>query len=198
MRPDPTAGVALTLALAAGCAVPLAAQRRPAAFETITPSVSLARNLNRNAFHEQWSPGTGIVLAAELPFYAGQVEAGVEQLGYESRSAGVPGFRGRWFFVGWGLELAPVAPLRLKPGVRLGSYAMRFDEASLPEGRRHESEVAFELVSRAALRLGARWSVSVSGHYRLVDTDPVIRHVNLAAGLSRTFDSPRWLRDFLD
>lgn len=175
----------------------LAAQRA-APFESITLGLSVVRNVGRNSFHDQWSPRTGIGLRAGMPFYAGVAEAGVEQLGFRSRTSSVPGFTGRFYFVGWGLELAPASRLVVSPAFRVGNYAMRFDDPALPEGRRHESEIALELGSRAHWLAGARWRATISGHYRVILTEPRIRHLNLTAGIARTFKTPAWLREFLD
>jgi len=176
----------------------LGAQQRPAPFESITLGLSVIRNVDRNSFHAQWSPRTGVGVRAGMPFYAGVAEAGVEQLEFRSHTPSVPGFTGRYYFVGWGLELAPASRLVVSPGVRVGNYAMRFDDPALPEGRRRESEIALELVSRAHWLAGARWRATISGHYRVVLTEPRIRHLNLTAGVARTFRTPAWLRDFLD
>lgn len=200
MKPGTARAAALAAALVLGppLAPLLAAQRRTAPFESISIALSLSRNVNRNSFHNQWSPGTGIGGGVELPFYAGAAELGVEHLGFRSRTPEVPGFSARYYYVGWGLEVAPASRVRLKPGIRIGSYAMRFDDASLPEGREHESEIALELLSRAAWRVDERWRGSVAAHYRVVLTEPRMRLFTLSAGISRTFDTPKWLRDFLD
>ena len=189
------AAAALVLAVSSSH---LGAQQRAAPFESITLGLSVVRNVGRNSFHEQWSPGTGLGVRAEMPFYAGVAEAGVEQLGFRSRTASVPGFTGRYYFVGWGMELAPASRLVLSPAFRFGNYAMRFDDPVLPEERRHESEIALELVSRAFWRAGAGWRTTLSGHYRVVLTEPRIRHLNFTAGVARTFKTPAWLREFLD
>ena len=192
------AAVTAAVLMLAPPAASTASAQRPAAFQTITLGLSVTGNVNRNAFHEQWVPGTGFGATAETPFHAGHVELGVEQLRFDSRSAEAPRFRGRYYFTGWRLDLAPHARVRLGPGIRLGNFTMRFDDASLPEGRRDESEIAIELVTRAAWWVDRRWRASLSGQYRHIWTEPSIRHFNVSAGISRTFDSPRWLRDFLD
>jgi hypothetical protein len=191
------AAVAAAALLVTPRATPAAAQRSPA-FGTITLGLSITRNINRNAFHERWAPGTGFGATAETPFHAGHVELGAEQLGFDARTAAAPGFRGRYYFAGWHLQFEPHSRIRLGQGIRLGSFTMRFDDPSLPEGRRDESEIAIELVTRAAWRLDRRWRATVSGQYRHTWTEPSIRLFNVTAGVSRAFDSPRWLRDFLD
>lgn len=176
----------------------LGAQQRAAPFESITLGLSVVRNVGRNSFHEQWSPRTGVGVRAGMPFYAGVAEVGVEQLGFRSRTSSVPGFTGRYYFVGWGFELAPASRLVVSPGFRVGNYAMRFDDPAVPEGRRQESEIALELASRAHWLAGARWRATISGHYRVILTEPRIRQLNLTAGVARTFRTPAWLREFLD
>lgn len=192
------AALAAALVLATPMARPAAAQRRPAPFETISVLVAAGRNLNHTSFHEQWSPGTAFAAGIEMPFHAGVAEFGVEQLGFRSRTGAAPGFTGRYYFAGWGMELAPVRRLALRPALRIGTWAMAFDDPSLPDARRHESEIALELAPRAAWNLDARWRTSLTAQYRVVLTEPPIHLFNLSAGLSRAFRTPAWLRDVLD
>jgi len=189
-------GILVVLGLAA--VAPLAGQQRPAPFETLGVTLAAVGNLNRNSFHDTWDPGLGVAAAIELPFYAGHAELGGEQLTFDSRVPGVPGFRARYLVVGWGLETPVRRRFRWRNGLRLGSYMMRFDDESLPDDRRHESEVGLELGSRLGWSPVGRWQLSVAGQYRLILTEPTIRHVYLTAGVTRTFGTPQWLRDFLD
>lgn len=192
------AGVVLLL-LGALASAPGRAQQQPATpFETIGLTLSVVDNVNRNRFHDYWSPNVGAELAAETPFYLGHIELGIEQVGFDARRPDVPGYRARYVFIGWGADVAPAAALRWRFGARLGNYGMRFDDESLPAYRRGESELGTDLATRLAWRVAPAWQLSVSGRYRVVLTEPRIRHAYLAAGVTRTFDSPRWLRDFLD
>lgn len=197
MSLSPSRGIPLVV-LGLAAAAPLAGQQRPAPFETLGVTLAAVGNVNRNFFHETWGPGLGVAAAIELPFYAGHAELGAEQLTFDSRVSGVPGFRARYLFVGWGLETPVRRRFRWRNGLRLGSYMMRFEDESLPDHRRHESEVGLELGSRLGWSPIARWQFSVAGQYRLILTEPTIRHVYLTAGVTRTFGTPQWLRDFLD
>jgi len=189
--------VATGVAVASLTAAPSAAQERAAPFETIGVSVSLVANVNRNAFHATWRSGAGAELGLASPFYAGTVELGIDQAGFESRTPGVPDFRSRFIFLGWHAGVASRS-LRWSAGGRLGPYTMRFDDSSLPDYRRHENELGTELVSRLGWRPAAPWELAFSARYRTVLTEPRLRHVNLAFTATRDFRTPRWLRDFLD
>jgi hypothetical protein len=175
---------------------PLSAQTQ--AFESITPTLAVTGIAASNDFGNHWSSAPGIAATIESPFYAGHAELGIDFMTFDARDPAVPGFSARYLFVGWGLEAKPMARLALKQTLRLGTYAMHFDAASLPASARNESEMALDLVSRVAWRAAGPWQLSVSGQYRTVLTDPLIRHLYLSAGISRSFTSPEWLRDFLD
>ena len=177
---------------------PLPAQQRIAPFETVGVSLSLLSNVNRNSFHDVWRSGTGAELSLSSPFYAGTVEAGLDQLSFDARFADVPGFRSRFYFLGWRLGIVRRRSIRWHAGARLGSFTMRFDADSLPDYRRSENELGTELASQVGWLPVPSWELSFSGRYRTILTEPRIRHVNLAVSLTRDFRTPRWLRDFLD
>jgi len=176
----------------------VSAQHSPAPFETIGVSLSLVGNVNRNSFHDIWRPGAGAELHLSAPFYAGTIEAGADQLSFESLLPEVPGFRSRFIFVGWRLGLLRQASIRWSAGARLGTYAMRFDADSLPDYRQSENELGSELATQLGWRPMRAWELAVSARYRTVLTQPRIRHMNLALTLTRDLRAPRWLRDFLD
>lgn len=173
------------------------AQQRVAPFGTVSLSLAAAANVNRTGFHEFWEPGVGVEVAAAVPFYTGAVELGVERMSFDGSDA-VPDYRGWFVFAGWGAGLDLARPVRWEPGVRIGSYAMRFSGADVAEDRRSESELGAEVVSRLAWRFAPAWDLLLAGRYRAVFTEPEIRHAFVALGARRTFSAPQWLRDFLD
>ncbi len=173
------------------------AQQRVAPFGTVSLSLAATANVNRTGFHEFWEPDVGVEVAAAAPFYAGAVELGVERMSFDGADA-VPDYRGWFVYVGWGTGLNLVRQVRWEPGVRIGSYAMRFSGADVPEDRRSESELGTEIVSRLAWRFAPAWDLLLAGRYRVVFTEPEIRHAFAVLGARRTFSAPQWLRDFLD
>lgn len=118
-------------------------------------------------------------------------------MGFEGRNA-APDYRAWFVFFGWGLDVGLGRGLRWEPGLRVGSYSMRFDGAAIPDHRRTESELGTEALSRVAWGFAPAWHLLLAGRYRAVFTEPEIRHAYVALGVRRTFGAPRWLRDFLD
>lgn len=167
-------------------------------FGTVAVSVGPVVDVRRSADLARWEPGAGIEARALFPFYSGSVEVGAVQTSYDSRSAGVPGFRGRYVFVGWGLSTQPVRRLTWRTGVRIGVYDFQFDDESIPDYARSENEVGTELVTELDVKLGRGWSLAAGTGGRVIFTEPRIRQLSVSAAVRRTFAAPEWLRDFLD
>jgi hypothetical protein len=189
-------GAALLIA-ASPASEPLLAQRRVTPFGTIDLSVSGVANVNRSGFHELWHPHAGGELAVGTPIYLGWVELGAERMSFDGQ-LDAPAYRAWFLSLGWGLRLSLLRTLRWEPGLRIGSYSMRFTGPGIAEDRRTESELGTEAVSRFAWGFAPAWHLLVTGRYRVVLTEPEIRHAYLALGVRRTFGAPRWLRDFLN
>lgn len=191
-----SAGTVLLVAGTADAGFALA-QQRIGPFGTVSLSITVVANVNRTDFHDLWSPSAGGEVVAGTPFYLGQVELGADRMSFEGR-AEAPDYHAWFFFVGWGADVRLLRTLRWEPGLRFGTYAMRFEAPGIPEHRRAESELGTEAVSRVAWGFAPAWHLLLTGRYRAVFTEPGIRHAYVAAGLRRTFAAPRWLRDFLD
>lgn len=184
-----------------GASVPASAQAPPpeqTPFGTMALSLGAVADVRRSANLGGWDSGAGFEVRALFPFHAGSVEVGAAQSSYDSRFDGVPGFRARYVFMGWGLAARPVHRLTWHTGARLGVFDFQFDDESIPDYARSENEVASELVAGLDLGLGNGWSVAAGAGGRVVFTQPRMRQLTLTAALRRTFVSPAWLREFLD
>lgn len=188
----------MLLALAGVClARPtvLEAQQSGSAFDTLTIAVHAVANVNRNEFHDYWEPRPGLEIQFTTPFYLGTGEAGVHYAGFEAKHPEQPDFTTLFVYLGWGYEWSIVERLGWYNGLRTGSFIMVFDS---PEERLSEQEFAFAFNSQARYRLTGRWALEIAARYRIVFTHERLRYVFLAAGISHSFGTPQWLRDFLD
>jgi hypothetical protein len=168
-----------------------------APFATFSLALAAVANVNRTSFHDLWEPSAGGEIAAGTPFYLGAIELGAERMRFDGRGA-APDYRAWFFYLGWGVPVGLLRTLHWEPGLRIGSYSMRFDGPEIPDDRRTESELGAEAVSRLVWRFAPAWDLLLTGRYRAVFTEPEIRHAFVAAGVRRSFSAPRWLREFLD
>lgn len=171
------------------------AQEAPDGFDSLSVGISAVANVNRNTFHNFWSPDPGAELVLETPFYFGRVQAGALYMYFDAREPEQPDFRALYPFLGWGIQLPLPLSLDWYNGVRLGSYLITFDTI---RGNRVERELGLGLNSRLGLRLGGAWAIDFSATYSVIFTHERIHLVYLAAGVRRFFRMPAWLREFLD
>ena len=171
------------------------AQHSNAAFDTLNVAVRIVVNINRNTFHRYWDPDPGVELSFETPFYFGRIEAGLHYANFNAQRAEQPDFRSFFPYLGWGLDCRVVRRLSWYNGVRVGNFLMSFDVAG---DNQTEQELGVALNSRLAYSMLDGWSFDVSVRYRVVFTHERMRHVYIAAGLSRSLTTPRWLKEFLD
>jgi hypothetical protein len=176
----------------------LAAQARPLPFETLDLGITVLGDVNHGALQEWWSPGPALGIGLTTPFYLGTFELGLQYAHPSALSDDVPGFRSLFVYAGWGGGGALGGGFTAGGGARVGIMAMRFDGDSLPGDRASESELG--VAGRAAVRWmpAGTWYAETSVSYQSVLTQHRMEQVFLAAGVGRRFDTPAWLRDFLD
>lgn len=78
---------------------------------------------------------------------------------------------------------------------------MEFDESSslpISEGEIAEREITIGLSSTISLEIVSTWNINFLTSYQRIYTKERIDLLNLSVGLSKTFDSPDWLKDFLE
>ncbi|HEX6105555.1 MAG TPA: hypothetical protein VFZ26_08230 [Gemmatimonadales bacterium] len=196
-RPPPRLTALLLLALSSG-ATGGVAQSRPEPFQTVDLRLAVLADVSNGALHRYWSPGAAYGAGVALPFYAGTVETGAQYARPSPRRDGVPRFRSLFLYAGWGAEQKLSGRWQAGGGVRVGVLAMRFDGDTISVPSRRESEMGLAL--RAALRWMPfdRWFTEAAVTYQSILTRPRTEQVFLSLGIARRFDTPTWLRDFLD
>ncbi len=193
---DRSAPALLAIAIFAATQAPtLEAQLSRTAFDTLTITVNAVANINRNVFHDYWEPRPGLEVQATTPFYAGTAEAGVHYAGFRGKGPEQPDFATLFIYLGWGYEWPLARHIEWYNGLRAGTLIMVFD---LADDDSEEQELGLALNSQIRYRFASAWSLTVAARYRIVFTHERLRYVFLAAGISRSFGTPRWLRDFLD
>jgi hypothetical protein len=175
-----------------------AAQSRPAPFETVDITLTALTDVGHGLFQRDWDPGLAAGVAFAFPFYRGLVETGLQYSHPEPRRDELPGFRSLFVYAGWGATERIGRRVHAHGGIRTGLFVMRFDGDTIPGFSRRESELGLALRAGLSYFLGPAWHLDASSSYQAVFTRPRIEEVFLSAGIGRRFQSPGWLRDFLD
>ncbi len=179
--------------------VPVAVAQ-PAAFETLEVGVGGMGTFADAPFRNFWDPGPGAEAWVEMPFYLGQIRLGESVAWHEAVEAepdtAVPDFVAVYTFAGWGVGVALPAGVRLALGLRAGILNMRFD-TDAPVAVRSEAELAAGFDLRASMPLAAGWRLTASGTAVRVFTAERIDLRLVQVGVSRTFGTPEWLKEFL-
>lgn len=163
--------------------------------------------LAENSFTQNWraDPVAGILFA--IPFYAGELQAGLRYTRFRSSGRNrFSDFHAFYARIGWGYTLPLSDRFLLRPVISLGNNYMRFDRPvsyTRPGADwsftfdRSESEIAWEGAVSLQFRLDPAWSLHASLAYNHTLTFHPLRQILLTAGISRSLETPRWLKKFL-
>jgi hypothetical protein len=164
--------------------------------DSLEVGISYIENVNSNGFHDFWKHGRGIELFTAMPLYYGSIQGGVRILSFGQKAEGIPGFQSHYFYLGLGKKW-PLAPwLGLHTGIDIGSEQMWFDD-DVEGGTNLESEFAMNVGARLICSMNTHWMLNVSGNYEVIFTHKPIRLVVAAVGVSYSFSTPHWVKEFL-
>ena len=182
----------LPLVLTALAAVPVQAQAPPP-FSRLAIEVGGAAQVGE-AFEGAWTLPAGFMGSVAMPFYLGQVRAGVLSLSYESTAEGLTDFRGRHVFLEWTLPVEVMPRLRLEGGGCLGVFQMHFDEGTGQQ--QNEQEVAAFATVGASYEW-RRWGIHARAAYGTVMLVEPEQQAFVSLGLSHSLAVPRWIQEVL-
>ncbi len=183
-------------ALALFLLAPLAAAQP---FETLEVGVSGLGTVASAPYTDYWEPGPGVAASVETQFYLGSVAVGSAfsvQSGRADLEEAVPDYFAFYSYASWGTHVALPGGLRLRPGLRAGLYAMRFDVDDAVAVR-SESELGAGLDLALSAPLGRGWHATASGAVVRIYTAERMELGFFHVGVSRIVGTPRWLKAFL-
>lgn len=177
----------------------LHAQLNPEPFNTITIGFNYSENVIENNFHNHWYVEPAFEGYLSTPFYLGNIQTGVRYNYFPIKDANLPYFYGLFYYLQWENEFSLASFLSFSVGGRAGLYSMNFDENEIIVDRHllNESELAIGAVSKLSANIYAGWAVHVTADYNTIFTSEKINLFFIGAGISKTFHSPSWLKDFL-
>ena len=178
----------------------ISAQNNTSAFETFSLGINYQSNINRNDFHNYWLADGGIEGYFSTPFYFGQTQFVLIYTSYSAKSDEQPDFTSLLIYLQWGYEFNLPANLSLAFYTSAGLYQMNFDDFDLEvdPGLLSERELSMGLNTTMRYTFYNDGKVNFQLSYLHVFTHKKIELINLGFGISRTFSSPKWLKDFFN
>ena len=179
------------------------------AYDRLSVDISGATSTFENSFTNNWEASPSLHLGLRAPYHLGNLEAGVRYTNYNS---GNPDYQDASFtsffvYVGWEYALDLSDRLSIAPGLRFGNSFLTFQNpatypAEGPFGEYvfdpHESEFAYEFFTRLQYQLGnSPWSLHSSFSYNRTLTFHPMPVGLFSVGISRSFATPPWFKDFL-
>lgn len=180
--------------------VSLIAQNCSSAFETFSIGIHYQSNINSNDFHKYWRSDGGIEGYLSTPFYFGETQFGITYTSFSARSADQPDFSSLLFYLQWGYKFSLPLNLSVALNTSAGLFQMNFDDSDLTvdTGLLTERELAIGLIALLGYSLYTDLQLNLQLSYYNVFTKKNIQLVNLGFGVSKTFSSPQWLKDFFN
>lgn len=170
-------------------------QPRSKPFDTVRVGVNVFGSLGGGRLQAHWSIRPGIQTYAEAPFHAGMFQGGIHVNRFAGRGAGQPDFTGANIWAGYGFRTALPGGLEWMLGPHLGAFQMVFD--GVTGSMKWETEIAAGARTRLSAPVTRSFSADLSVAYFRVFTSTRIDLFYPSLGISYSFSSPGWLRDFI-
>lgn len=194
----------LSLAARAGYA-----QDEGDSYERFTVDANSAFSVLQNTFTKNWESSPAFHLGTRINYHAGNLEAGLRYTGYDvsNPNYGAADFSSYFIYIGWEYPVTLFRGLTLAPGLRFGNNFISFDSPKVYPPTSgwgaypfdpHESEFAYELVARLEYSPGnSAWRIHSGFAYnRTLTYHPLLVGL-ISFGISRSFATPSWFKDFL-
>ena len=173
-------------------------QNSSKAFKTISISAHYIYNSNHNIFHNYWKPANGFDLSGKTEFYFGKAELGAQLSFIKAQKIDQPDYISAYFYIGWGLEQKISSRAHLYSGFLLGNCYMNFDDDNIDINLKSESELGLSLKTGLRYNIGKDLFINLSGRYQIIYTYHRIHLSYISIGLGKSFETPKWLREFLN
>lgn len=161
-----------------------------------------------NSFTDTWDPYPAAHVNFRVPFYSGQLEAGIRYTRFEGSAPTTTDsdFHSIFLNVGWNYPINITSRYQISPAVRFGNNLMLFDESEVFINNsgterfitdQRESEFAYELALRSQFQLSKRWYINATLSYNRTLTFFPLPVTLFSVGISRSFQQPLWLKNFI-
>lgn len=177
--------------------MPVTAEARDSSFQTFTIGSNLVVNRNHRTFHKYWQSQAGIEMYVTSPFYYGNIQIGFQYIPFIGKVYPQSSFNSLYIYINWQKNWDLYHSFHFSMGGRIGFYQMHFKHPDINITLAHEQEFAAGLCTGLGYSLPANWQINITGTFLKIYTYKRIRHSIFSLGISRRFDTPQWLQNFI-
>ncbi|MFC2133895.1 hypothetical protein ACFLTH_04700 [Bacteroidota bacterium] len=177
----------------------VSAQEKNEAFNTLAIGINAVKDFHENSFQKSWEPQLGIEGYFNTPFYLGKLHTGITYCAFGTKVTGYPDFKLFLVYLQWDYEFELTKELIIALGGRAGLSEMRFNENDIVADKNllNETEFTAGMIARLSYEVIKDFRINLSSHYLTIFTYPQMNSLFIGAGISKTFSTPGWLKEFL-
>jgi len=164
-------------------------------FDSLSISIQLIQNVNRNIFHKFYEPRNGIRTSITTPFYWGDVQASLQVLPYSNKGQNYADFTGIQPNLKWGKQLYLSERLSWFNGGGIGWHIFYFSDKVV--AGQIESELSTSYMSQLNYLVHKKISLSLEISKDTIFTYKKIDLVYISFGINYLTKTPGWMKLFL-
>lgn len=183
-----------------GCSLAWSARAqsaRPNAFSSLTIRVGPTWMSVDARLARYYTPETGFVLEASMPFEFGELALTGERATFSSVGGVNPDFHGTLALLAWRYPRL-FGPVTARLGAHAGVMQFSFQDSVINAGLRKERELVMGVGGSLETRVVSRFSAFIMGEYSHVWLHVPVHLGRVSAGLAYTASTPAWLRNFFE
>ncbi len=173
------------------------AQSKTDVFSITRLNINIVINKSTDELNRLWNAKPGFEASVEMPFYYGTIVGGIRFLPYRAKGNIHHNINAAFYFAGWGQKLNLPVSLEWYNGFKVGAFEMTFDGDSLSDEQHHKLQLSAGVSSRMSLYIIHNFMLFVAVDYAAVFTHKRIELFLLSGGISYSFATPIWLKNFL-
>ena len=164
-------------------------------FDSLSISIQLIQNVNRNIFHDFYEPRNGIKTSITTPFYWGDIQGSLQVVPYHNKGQSDADFTGIEPNLKLGKQFYLSDKLRWFNGGGIGWYIFYFSDEVV--AGQIESELSTSYMSQLSYLVHKKISLSFEISKGTIFTYKKIDLVHISIGINYLTKSPSWMKLFL-
>lgn len=147
---------------------------------------------------EYWKSNSGVSGSIQTPIYFGDFNFGFQYIPLKGNRNKYPDTKLFFVSVGWLGKLNLPLRFSLAAGIKAGSVVMTFADDTISTFQRNESELGVAASAKANWELFSGFGIETGVDFITIFTKRKVKYYVISGGLTYSFDSPGWLKEFFE